>query len=209
MYSPIVIAAASIGSALATSGVWLFLTEVFKIGSAKRKDELESLRISHAECEKKYKELETRLEALEHSRDSQFARWIKDRNGCIVWMNSKAYLMLFAPLGYSREELTAKTFRQLFDPGVGAEIEALDYAALTNSGVAQPILIQLHPNLPFLNIVKVAYSGASGEVQYEGIAYQPGDPEIRHAAGVKRQVQQLTASASHIIDNEEPPAPAE
>jgi hypothetical protein len=129
--------------------------------------------------------------------------WIKDRNGRLVWLNDKAFLTLFAPLGYSRDELDGKTFRDLLDPVAAEEIELLDRAALAHPGHTQSILIQLHPDLPFLVVIKVAAISESGEVQYEGCAYNPSDPEIRSAAGTRRQILQRGKSANHMLPGDE------
>lgn len=128
--------------------------------------------------------------------------WIKDRNGRLVWLNDKAFLTLFAPLGYSRDELDGKTFRDLLDPVAAEEIELLAAAALAHPGNTQSILVQLHPDLPFLVVIKVASISESGEVQYEGCAYNPSDPEIRSAAGTRRQIIQRSESAIRVIDGD-------
>jgi hypothetical protein len=126
--------------------------------------------------------------------------WIKDRNGRLVWLNDKAFITLFAPLGYTRDELDGKTFRDLLDPVAAEEIELLDRAALIHPGTTQSILIQLHPDLPFLVVIKVACISENGEVQYEGCAFNPGDPEIVTATGTRRQIIQRSASADAIFD---------
>lgn len=126
--------------------------------------------------------------------------WIKDRAGRIVWLNDKAFLTLFAPLGHARDELDGKKFQDIFDPVAAAEIDMLQQAALAHPGHTQSILLQLHPDLPFLVIIKVASISDSGEVQYEGCAYSPSDPEIRNAMGVRRQIVQRGVSAQQLLD---------
>lgn len=197
----------SVASALLGGGIWTFLSSWLNIGIAKRKDELGrldgevgKLRDELATCEERHGVLETRLRAVENKTTSFFAMWIKDRNGRLVWLNDKAFLTLFAPLGYARNELDGKTFRDLLDPVAATEIELLDKAALAHPGNTQSILIQLHPDLPFLIVIKVASVSESGDVQYEGVAYNPSDPEIRSAMGTRRQVVQRTSSAKAVID---------
>lgn len=128
--------------------------------------------------------------------------WIKDRHGRLVWLNDKAFLTLFAPLGYTRDELDGKTFRDLLDPVAAEEIELLDRAALIHPGHTQSVLIQLHPDLPFLVVIKVACISDSGEVQYEGCAYNPSDPEIRSATGTRRQIIQRSQSADNVLQSD-------
>jgi hypothetical protein len=176
----------------------------------KRKDELDRLdseitrlRDELSSCEERHGVLETRLRAVENKTTSYFAMWIKDRHGRIVWLNDKAFLTLFAPLGYTRAELDGKTFRDLLDPVACDEIDLLDKAALAHPGATQSILIQLHPDLPFLIVIKVASVSDSGEVQYEGCAYNPSDPEIRTALGTRRQVIQRAESVERLLDSAE------
>lgn len=197
-------------SALLGGGIWTFLSSWLNIGVTKRKDELARLdtevgrlRGELGHCEERHGVLETRLRAVEHKTTSYFAMWIKDRHGRIVWLNDKAFLTLFAPLGYTRNELDGKTFRDLLDPRAADEIDLLDKAALAHPGATQSILIQLHPDLPFLIVIKVASVSDSGEVQYEGCAYNPSDPEIRSALGTRRQVIQRAESTQSLLDRAE------
>lgn len=180
------------------------------LGANKRKDEVArldgevtKLRGELSTCEERHGVLETRLRAVENKTTSYFAMWIKDRHGRLVWLNDKAFLTLFAPLGYTRNELDGKTFRDLLDPVAADEIAVLDKAALSHPGATQSILIQLHPDLPFLIVIKVASVSESGEVQYEGCAYNPSDPEIRTALGTRRQVIQRAESTEYLMDRAE------
>lgn len=197
-------------SAVLGGGIWTFFASWMNIGVAKRKDELtrldaevKRLREELGGCEEKHGVLEVRLRAVENKTTSYFAMWIKDRHGRIVWLNDKAFLTLFAPLGYTRNELDGKTFRDLLDPVAADEIDLLDKAALAHPGATQSILIQLHPDLPFLIVIKVASVSESGEVQYEGCAYNPSDPEIRTAMGTRRQLIQRSESAQSLMERDQ------
>jgi PAS domain-containing protein len=203
----VTIAAIAAGSAIAGGGVWTFLGNWLNVGHTKRKDELThlkgevgSLREELATCEGRHGILETRLRAVEQRNGSYFALWIKDRHRRLVWLNDKAFLTLFAPLGYARDELDGKTFADLLDPAAAAEIEQLDRAALAHPGATQSILLQLHPDLQFMVVIKVAAIAESGDVQYEGCAYSPGDPEIRSAAGSRRQIIQRAETLDRLIE---------
>jgi hypothetical protein len=210
MSDPVLIALIGILAALFGGGaVWQFLSARMTVGVSQKKDELGrldgevgKLRSELQECEERHGVLETRLRAVENKTTSYFAMWIKDRNGRLVWLNDKAFLTLFAPLGYARDELDGKTFRDLLDPVAASEIDLLDKAALAHPGNTQSILIQLHPDLPFLIVIKVASVSESGDVQYEGVAYNTSDPEIRNAMGTRRQVVQRSVSAESILDGE-------
>lgn len=198
---PLTIALVSIGGAIVGGPVWSFLSTLLNIGAGKRKTEHEWLKSRVTElatllqdCEAKHGILETRLRAVERRDASYIALWIKDRSGRLVWLNDKAFLTIFAPLGLARDELDGKTFRDLLDPAAALEIEQLDKAALAHPGATQSILIQLHPDLPFMVVIKVAAIAENGDVQYEGCAFNPGDPEIRSAAGVRRQIIQRAGS---------------
>lgn len=186
---------------------WQFLTAKLNLGAATRKDDIgrleaqvEKITGAHKDCEERHDVLETRLRAVEQRNASYFALWIKDRTGRLVWLNDKAFLTIFAPLGYTREELHGKTFRDLLDPAAAAEIEFLDKMALSHPGATQSLLIQLHPDLPYLVVIKVAAIAENGDVQYEGCAYNPGDPEIRTAAGTRRQIVQRSETLDRMIE---------
>lgn len=186
--------------------MWTYLGARLNIGASKRKDEfgrldeeVGRLRGELASCEDRHGILETRLRAVEQKSTSYFAMWIKDRHGRLVWLNDKAFLTLFAPLGYARDELDGKTFRDLLDPVAADEIALLDKAALAHPGSTQSILIQMHPDLPFMIVIKVCAVSETGEVQYEGCAYTPTDPEIRNAMGTRRQIIQRSSSAESMM----------
>lgn len=197
-------------SAVLGGPLWSFLSSWLNLGLTKTENEFKRLnaRIKElsaelATCEEKHGTLEHRLRAVENKSTSYFAMWIKDRNGRIVWLNDKAFLTLFAPLGYTRDELDGKTFHDLLDPAAADEIALLDKAALTHPGATQSILIQLHPDLPYLIVIKVASISESGDVQYEGCAYNPSDPEIRNAIQTRRQVIQRSKSAENLAEDDD------
>lgn len=203
----VTVAIVGVLSALVGGGVWTFASQWLGLKTLSRKDEVArldehvaELRKELASCEDRHDILETRLRAVEQRSTSYFAMWIKDRNGRLVWLNDKAFLTLFAPLGYTRDELDGKTFSDLLDPVAAQEIDLLDKAALAHPGQTQSILIQLHPDLPFLVVIKVASISEKGDVQYEGCAYNPSDPEIRSAVGTRRQIIQRSQSVGHILE---------
>lgn len=194
-------------SAVLGGGIWTFASTwlTAKVSGetsevARLDKNVTGLRAELSQCEERHGILETRLRAVEQRSTSYFAMWIKDRSGRLVWLNDKAFLTLFAPLGYARDELDGKTFRDLLDPVAAEEMEFLTAAALAHPGHTQSLLIQLHPNLPFMVVIKVASISSSGEVQYEGCAYSPSDPEIRTAAGVRRQIIQRGISAVQLLE---------
>ena len=210
MDAAIQVAIVGVGAAFLGGGIWTYLGTRLTSRAGERKDEvarlsgdLESLRVELSQCEERHGVLETRLRAVEQRSTSYFAMWIKDRHGRLVWLNDKAFLTLFAPLGYARDELDGKTFRDLLDPVAAEELDLLQQVALAQPGHTQSILIQLHPDLPFLVVIKVASINDHGDVQYEGCAYNPGDPEIRSATGTRRQIVQRSASASVLLDGTE------
>lgn len=176
------------------------------MGASNRKDalglvreELAAVKAKWESCEERHEVLEARLRAVEQRNDSYFALWIKDRNRRLVWLNDKAFLTLFAILGYERDELYGKTFRDLLDPGAADELEYLSKTALAHPGQAQSMLIQLHPDLPVMVVIKVAAIAEDGNVQYEGLAYSPGDPEFRSASGARRQIIQRSITLDAMI----------
>ena len=206
---PVVIALVGVLSAAVGGGLWSFLGSWLKLGHMGRRSafrdlqaNVERLSTELSSCEERHGVLENRLRAVENKTTSYFAMWIKDRNQRLVWLNDKAFLTIFAPLGYTRNELDGKTFRDLLDPTAADEIALLDKAALAHPGATQSLLIQLHPDLPYMVVIKVASISDSGDVQYEGCAYNPSDPDIRNAIQTRRNVIQRSASAQTLIDGE-------
>jgi hypothetical protein len=207
---PVLIALVGVVSAIAGGGVWSFLASWMKLGYTGRNSHLRRLegdvtrlRTELSSCEERHDVLEQRLKAVENKTTSYFAMWIKDRNGRLVWLNDKAFLTIFAPLGYTRAELDGKTFRDLLDPAAADEIALLDKAALAHPGATQSLLVQLHPDLPFMVVIKVASISESGDVQYEGCAYNPSDPDIRNAIQNRRNIIQRSQSAQALMDGDE------
>lgn len=148
--------------------------------------EVGEVRSLHAGCEEKVKGLTDRLAVIEHHHSSHFARWILDAHKRFSWVNDKALLTIFAPLGFGRDDVHGKTFHDLVDPSAASEIDRLDQAALANPGAAASNFIKLHPDLPLKCIVKVAGTGRDGELIYEGMAFRPNDPEIARGFGIAR-----------------------
>lgn len=199
------LAIVALASAVLGGPGWGFLSSWLGLRQSGRKDEITrldgkcaALEEELSACEQRHSTLEARLRAVEQRTGSYFALWIKDYRKRLVWLNDKAFLTLFAPLGYSRDELDGKTFHDLFTAKAADEIERLDRAALAHPGHTHSALVQLHPDLPFRVIIKVASVSEKGDVQYEGLAYHPGDPEIIHAAGVERQREQVARAADSV-----------
>lgn len=201
-----------VAGAIAGGGFWAFLSKRAEIGAGERSadytrltKEFAELRRQHAACEQRCERFENRLRAVEHSRDSYLARWVKDGKKRVTWCNDKAFLMIFAPLGISREEMDGRTFSDLLiDRNAAEEIDMLDHEALAHPGTVASALVQLHPQLPPMMILKIAAIGPEGGLAFEGYAFLPNDPEIRAAAGSRRMIRQIGASASHLIDGNEP-----
>lgn len=140
------------------------------------KEDLLICKDAHDNCETRLNEISERLRAVEASTPSYLARWVKDQNKRLLWLNDRAYLMLFAPLGLSRHEVMDRDFGDLFGEGSGEAvrlIDDLDVLALKRPGEVQSALMQLHPSLPIMAILKVAFIGDDGLLRYEGCAYVP------------------------------------
>ncbi len=207
------VALASAASAALGGPGWTFLSNWLNLGHTKRKDELGrldqkvgALETELSSCEERHAVLETRLRAVEQRNGSHFALWIKDRTRRLVWVNDKAFLTIFAPLGYSRDEIDGKTFADLLDPVAAAEVDQLDRTALAHPGAPQSLFLQLHPDLQFMIVVKVAAVAENGEVQYEGLAYTPGDPDMLKAIQTRRQSAQRDVSLANMMGDGDGPA---
>jgi hypothetical protein len=165
-----------------------------------RKD-VASFRMDLEACEKRHETLETRLRAIEFENSIYLARWKKDSAKRITWISDKAFLMIFAPLGFkTRDEVDGKTFAELLvDPVAVREIDLLDRAALSAPGSVASCLIQFNATLPFMMVLKVATMNSDG-LMYEGYAYQDMSPEILAANGAGRQIRQIAISTESLLE---------
>lgn len=169
--------------------VWSYLTRLLGWSQS----EIERLRSDvndgkalHTKCEQQVRELMERIAVIEHHHASHFARWLSDAKHRIVWLNSKALVSIFGPMGLTREDIEGKTFGDLLDKSAAAELDRLAQAALVHDGSAVSNLIRLHPDLPVMHIVKIAGAGRDGELIYDAIAFRPNDPGIVLGLGVAR-----------------------
>lgn len=196
-----------VGVILGGGGVWAYLN-----GWANRKitreeseitrlrGDVQKLRDELSDCETRHDTLEKRIEGLEQAQDSHLARWIKDSDRRLTWCNAKAFLTIFAPLGYTRDFVQGKSFADLgrFDQEAVAEIDRLDEAALAHDGAATTTMVKLHPLLPLMHIVKVAAAGKMGELIFEGYAYRSNDPDVDVALGAMRQREAIIQSTERM-----------
>lgn len=204
MAGEVVTALVGLASALfgAGGGITAYV-RLRELGDKKEASEIERLRDDvrrlvegEARCRREVADLTERLEAFEHNHVSYLARWIKDGRKRITWINAKALLSIFAPLGLSRTDVIGRTFAELkeIDPGAAREIDLLDRQALRLPGSAASGLVQLNLDLPVMCVVKVAGPGRDGELVYEGYAYTPNRPEEEQRRGEARQAEQRGAS---------------
>jgi hypothetical protein len=163
-----------------------------------RTDVTSILAREHA-CEEQLTDVKARLLAVEHHHGSYLARWVKDAAKRVLWINDKAFLSIFAPLGFSRDGVLGKTFGQLLEPSAAGEIDRLDQAALAHPELPASNIIQLHPLLPVMVVVKVAAIGREGELVFEGYAYRTNDRMISDGQGASRQGAQIEASAGNLM----------
>lgn len=201
MTDPVLVAMIAAGGALLGGGMWTFLGSWFGFREkeiVRLREDVAGLTEKHQNCEKEVAELKLRQAALEHHHASHLARWIKDAHKRVVWINSKALLSIFAPIGLGRDEVEGRPFADLIDPHAAADIERLDHAALAQPGSPASTLVKLHPDLPVMHIVKVAAAGREGQLIYEGYAYRTNDPEIALGAGLARQAEQRVVSIDHL-----------
>lgn len=154
---------------------------------------------NHEACQGEVAELKARLTVVEHHHTSYLARWIRNSQKRVTWINDKAFLSIFAPLGLSRDDVLGRSFTEILDPAASAEIDRLDQAALAHPEVAASNVISLHPMLPTMVVVKVAAVGREGELVFEGYAYRTNDRMISDGIGAARQHEQIEASADRLI----------
>ena len=68
-------------------------------------------------------------------------------------------------------------------------------AALRQPGKVLSTMLQLHPTLPAMHVVKVAGTSAGGELVFGGSPIFPNDPMTDAGAGAERQLGQIGDSA--------------
>lgn len=148
----------------------------------------------HVTCEQKVDDLTKRLVQVEAHHASHFARWIVDASKRVIWLNAKALLAVFAPLGLTRDGVEGRLFGEMIAPDAAIEINRLDQAALSSPGAAVSALLQLHPDLPVMHVVTVAATGREGELIYESMTFHANDPEVAIGMGIARQATQRARS---------------
>lgn len=157
------------------------------------------------ELEEKVDSLEARLRAVEYASPSCFPRWIKDRLKRVIWLNDAAYMAIFSPLGLGREEVLGKTFGELLGDGAGDachRLDDLDHAALADPWRAKSLLLQFHPDLPPMVVIKAAYPDERGEQRFEGASFVPNSP-FAEQVGLARQREARTAAGEALLDRSE------
>jgi hypothetical protein len=168
------------------------------------KRQLDESRQAHSRCEEQVSALSERIDTIEQHHSSLLARWIKDDDKRIRWVNSRAMMLIFAPLGYSRGEIERKTFAELgLDATTVTEIDRLDRLAVIHPGETATTMLTIRrvgapagslAELPPMFVAKVAGIGREGDLIYEGIAFRGvGDAEIERI-GDLRQAEQRGVS---------------
>jgi PAS domain-containing protein len=189
-------------------GVWVWLNgradradkrEESEIGRL-RKD-VDDLRARDDQCQEKLRAMDQRVEAMEQAQECHIARWVKDARMRVMWVNPKAMLTIFGPLGYTRDDLEGKTFAELdkLDHVAVGEIARLDQVALARDGAPVSSMIRFHPLLPEMHIVKITAAARDGGLIYEGYAYRRNDAEVSEGIAAARQIEAIEASADHLM----------
>lgn len=186
----------AIVAAIGSVGLWKVIEKVLE-RVWKRED---SDREAHKRCLAEVEELKARVAVIEHHHRSYLARWIMDASRRLLWVNDKAFISIFAPLGLSRDALIGKTFADVLEQETAAEIGRLNAAALAHPEVSASNVIQLHRMLPVMVVVMTAAAGREGELEYEGYAYRTNDQMLADGFGAERQRLAVEACAEHMID---------
>lgn len=201
MYDQTLVATA-VAAALGSVGLWTLGAKLLELvfHRQQRREERDTSKIRrleerHEKCEDKLAAVVQRLAALEHHHASLIPRWIKDARKRIVWVNSRALISIFAPLDYSRDQVEGHTFQDLLDADAARMIDGMDSDALAHPGNPVSTLMQLHPRLPKMHVVKIAGVGRDGELIYEGFAFPLNDPTVEAARNDRRQEEQRGQSA--------------
>lgn len=229
MITPIDIAAVITASGVAAGGLWTYLdkrraaraedrqkaadseeqrekSEVAWLRSEMNvvKAQLAESKAAHAQCEEKVEALSERIDTIEQHHSSLLARWIKDDDKRIRWVNSRAMMLVFAPLGYSRGQIERKTFAELgLDLTTVTEIDRLDRLAVMHPGETATTMLTIRREgappgalreLPPMFVAKVAGIGRDGDLIYEGCAFRGVGESESDRIGDLRQAEQKGVS---------------
>lgn len=202
-------------AALSGGGISFVIGKLIDRRHASEQSEIQRLREDFDKCEKRHEEcqrdlteLSERVRAVEASTPSYLARWVKGQDKKLIWLNDRAYLMLFAPLGWHRSDVLDKTFDDLLGEGAGEAIkmiEELDVLALQHPGETHSMVLQLHPSLPTMAVIKVAFVAADGLLRYEGCAYVPNG--LSESIGVIREARARQAASRRLFQEGEGDGP--
>lgn len=204
----IVLPAAIGAGAGLTGSLAVMLPKMRELRDKREDSEINRLREDERECradiirlEGQLDELRSRLATVEHHHASYLARWFKGADKRVTWLNDKAFLSIFAPLGLTREEVVGRLFSEILDSQAAAEVDRLDQAALAQPDMPASNVIQLHPLLPVMVVVKIAAIGRAGDLVYEGYAYRTNDRMIVEGAGADRQRQAIETAAMRMVED--------
>jgi len=180
------------------------------------REEMMAAKIDLAKCEEGHEttqrqvdELRDRVRAVEMRSPTHLAQWSKDKNKRITFINDQAYMTLFVHLGWARDEVVGKTFEELFGEEATesiAVINALDRAAIADPHKIRSAAVRLHPLLPMVVIVKVAYISGDGELKYEGSCFVPSPPLLDQLGAIREQ--QAIVAADQMLSLKLPRNPA-
>lgn len=201
----------ALAAIVGSGGVGAIVVKLIDRRAASEESEIQRLRVDvaactekHADCERKYEQLEIRLRAVEASTPSYLARWVKGQDKRLLWCNDRAYMTMFAPLGWARDQVLDKTFEELLGEGSGSAIRLLDKmdrAALRRPGQVQSVGLQLHPDLPTMIVAKVAFAAEDGNLRYEGCSFVPN--QFATDIGAQRQIEARTNAAEELLDRKD------
>lgn len=212
-YMAIAQLAAALVAGFFSAPVWAYLTGSRQITADREEREIIRLRddlkerdLTLLDCKRHIAELEAeigrlreRIELIEGHRQSNFMRWVKDKDRRIAWFNERAFTGIFVPLGIARSAIEGKTFQELGLDQNG-EVDRLDTLVRANASRTYSKLLQLHPDLPLMWVAKVVMpSGPGGEIEYEGIAHVPA--HVESAFGPERMREARVRAAQALFSD--------
>jgi hypothetical protein len=154
-----------------------------------------------AETRRFFAETPAKLKTVFRGAGRAGANVVADEIMRLMWVNPKAMLTIFGPLGYTRDDLEGKMFAELdrLDQVAVSEIARLDQVALARDGAPVSGMIRFHPILPEMHVVKITAATKDGGLIYEGYAYRKNDMEVSEGIAAARQIEAIEASANHLM----------
>jgi hypothetical protein len=144
--------------------------------------------------EKENEILRAQVSAIVRGNGLALSIWTKGVDRRIRWASPRALRIIFAPLGMGEEDVMGRTFSDIFGEDVGRQIEQLDSRAMSELDSTQVDIIQLHPDLVPMVIIKTVTEDEDGRTVFQGIAIRVIGMDNRRAGENAQVLSRMVAT---------------